>query len=162
MKKEYFVIIIEIALYLGMLIMGIFACAIIATMGQVKNPFIIGFFSIGLILIAFLSFVEIDTGDKFIFCIGFVYLIFILFVFGFSKSKDVYASKNTPKVSASYEITINEKTFKISDFKTKVDGSIEFTAEDGTIIHASTYELRKINQETETSEETKNAGRKTQ
>lgn len=159
MKKEYFVIIIEIALYLSMLIMGIFACAIIAIRGQEKNPFIIGFFSIGLILIAFLSFVEIDTGDKFIFCIGFVYLIFTLFVFGFFKSKDIYAYNNTPEVSASYEITVNEKTFKISDFKTKVDGSIEFTADDGTIIHASTYELRKLNQETE---ETKNAGRKTQ
>lgn len=132
-KKEYFVIIIEIALYLGMLITGVFSCAIVAIRGQVAKPLIIGFFSIGLILIAFLSFVEIDTGDKFIFCIGFVYLIFILFIFGFSKSKDVYASKNTPKVSASYEITINENTFKISDFKTKVDGSIEFTAEDLTL-----------------------------
>lgn len=63
--------------------------------------------------------------------------------------------KETPKVSASYEITVNEKSFKTSDFKTKEDGSIEFTAEDGTIIHASTYEIRKLNQETEKTEEMK-------
>ena len=45
----------------------------------------------------------------------------------------------------SYEITVNEKSFKTSDFKTKSDGSIEFTADDGTIIRASDYEIRKLN-----------------
>lgn len=44
-----------------------------------------------------------------------------------------------------YEITVNEKSFKTSDFKTKSDGSIEFTADDGTIIRASDYEIRKLN-----------------
>lgn len=44
-----------------------------------------------------------------------------------------------------YEITVNEKSFKTSDFKTKSDGSIEFTANDGTIIRASEYEIKKLN-----------------
>ena len=39
----------------------------------------------------------------------------------------------------------NEKSFKTSDFKTKSDGSIEFTADDGTIIRASEYEIKKLN-----------------
>ena len=44
-----------------------------------------------------------------------------------------------------YEITVNEKSFKTSDFKTKLNGSIEFTADDGTIIRASEYEIKKLN-----------------
>lgn len=44
-----------------------------------------------------------------------------------------------------YEITVNEKSFKTSDFKTKLDGSIEFTANDGTVIRASEYEIKKLN-----------------
>ena len=63
-------------------------------------------------------------------------------------SLSVCECKSPPKLSASYEITVNEKTFKASDFKTKEDGSIEFTADDGTIIRASTYKIRKLNQET--------------
>ena len=47
--------------------------------------------------------------------------------------------------SRQYEITVNEKSFKTSDFKTKSDGSIVFTADDGTIIRASDYEIRKLN-----------------
>lgn len=39
----------------------------------------------------------------------------------------------------------DEKSFKTSDFKTKSDGSIEFTADDGTIIRASEYEIKKLN-----------------
>lgn len=148
MKKKYFVIIIEIALYLGMLITGGFSCAIVAIRGQVAKPLIIGFFSIALILIGFLYLFEIETGENFIFRIHFVCVIFTLFVFGFFKSKDIYAYNNTPKVSASYEITVNEKSFKTSDFKTKEDGSIEFTADDGTTIRASDYEIRNLNQKT--------------
>lgn len=161
MKKEYFVIFIEIALYLGMFITGGIACGIVVTRGEIAKPLIIGFFSIALILIVFLLF-NIEKDEGLMFNISFVCLFCTFFVIPFIKSVDVYEYKNTPKVSASYEITINEKTFKISDFKTKLDGSIEFTAEDGTIIHASTYEIRKLNQETEKTEETKNAGRKTQ
>lgn len=44
-----------------------------------------------------------------------------------------------------YEITVNEKSFKTSDFKTKSNGSIMFTSDDGTIIRASEYEIRKLN-----------------
>ena len=55
----------------------------------------------------------------------------------------------TPETSASYEITVNEKSFKTSDFKTKEDGSIEFTADNGTTIRASDYEIRNLNQKTE-------------
>ena len=149
MKKEYFVIISEMALYLGMFITGGIACGIVATRGQIPKPFIIGFFSIALILAVFIHKWEMKTGTDFFLGLDFVCVVCTLFLFSFFECRDIYASKNTPETSASYEITINEKTFKISDFKTKVDGSIEFTADDGTIIHASTYELRKINQESE-------------
>lgn len=44
-----------------------------------------------------------------------------------------------------YEITVNEKSFKTSRFKKKMNGSIEFTADDGTIIRASEYEIKKLN-----------------
>lgn len=54
MKKEYFVIIIEIALYLSMFITGGFACAIVVTRGEIAKPLIIGFFSIALILAVFI------------------------------------------------------------------------------------------------------------
>lgn len=47
--------------------------------------------------------------------------------------------------SCQYEITVNEKSFKTSDYNTKWNGSIEFTADDGTIIRASEYEIRKLN-----------------
>ena len=51
-----------------------------------------------------------------------------------------------------YEITVNEKSFKASGFKTKTDGSIEFTADDGTIIRASEYEIRKLSGSNDISE----------
>jgi len=59
----------------------------------------------------------------------------------------IFAAKYKPLKSSSrqYEITVNENSFKTSDFKTKSDGSIEFTADDGTIIRASDYEIRKLN-----------------
>ncbi len=47
--------------------------------------------------------------------------------------------------SCQYEITVNEKSFKTSNFKTKMDGSIEFTTDDGTTIRASEYEIKKLN-----------------
>ena len=78
-----------------------------------------------------------------------------MFIMGGLVCSIFYEFKRIPELSASYEITVNEKTFKISDFKTKLDGSIEFTAEDGTKIHASTYEIRKLNQETDKTEEMK-------
>ena len=55
-----------------------------------------------------------------------------------------YSQSNSDEKNC-YEITVNEKSFKTSDFKTKSDGSIEFTADDGTIIRASDYEIRKLN-----------------
>ena len=67
--------------------------------------------------------------------------------FGFNNLSDFCKAKEMPfeLSSTSYEITVNEKTFKTSGFKTKADGSIEFTADDGTIIRASEYEIRKLN-----------------
>lgn len=67
--------------------------------------------------------------------------------FGFLNLADFCKAKEKPfeLSSTSYEITVNEKSFKTSDFKTKSDGSIEFTADDGTIIRASEYEIRKLN-----------------
>ena len=53
-----------------------------------------------------------------------------------------YSQSNSDEKNC-YEITVNEKSFKTSDFKTKSDGSIEFTADDGTIIRASEYEIKK-------------------
>ena len=55
-----------------------------------------------------------------------------------------YSQSNSDEKNC-YEITVNENIFKTSDFKTKSDGSIEFTADDGTIIRASDYEIRKLN-----------------
>lgn len=55
-----------------------------------------------------------------------------------------YSQSNSDEKNC-YEITVNEKSFKTSDFKTKSDGSIEFTADDGTIIRASEYEIKKLN-----------------
>lgn len=66
----------------------------------------------------------------------------------------IFAAKYKPLESSSgqYEITVNEKSFKTSDFKTKTDGSIEFTADDGTIIRASDYEIRKLSGSNDISE----------
>lgn len=59
---------------------------------------------------------------------------------------DMKSEKNHEATSScQYEITVNEKSFQTSDFKTKTDGSIEFTADDGTVIRASEYEIRKLN-----------------
>lgn len=55
-----------------------------------------------------------------------------------------YSQSNSDEKNC-YEISVNEKSFKTSDFKTKSDGSIEFTADDGTIIRASEYEIKKLN-----------------
>ena len=55
-----------------------------------------------------------------------------------------YSQSNSDEKNC-YEITVNEKSFKTSDFKTKLDGSIEFTANDGTVIRASEYEIKKLN-----------------
>lgn len=57
----------------------------------------------------------------------------------------IYDNPSNSDEKNCYEITVNEKSFKTSDFKTKSDGSIEFTADDGTIIRASDYEIRKLN-----------------
>lgn len=54
--------------------------------------------------------------------------------------------------SFQYKITVNEKSFKTSGFKTKADGSIEFTADDGTMIRASDYEIRKLSGSNDISE----------
>ncbi|WP_296665327.1 hypothetical protein [Treponema sp. UBA753] len=66
----------------------------------------------------------------------------------------IFAAKYKPLESSSckYEITVNEKSFKASGFKTKTDGSIEFTADDGTIIRASEYEIRKLSGSNDISE----------
>ena len=55
-----------------------------------------------------------------------------------------YHNKNSNEKNC-YEITVNEKSFQTSSFKTKSDGSIMFTLDDGTIIRASDYEIRKLN-----------------
>lgn len=62
-----------------------------------------------------------------------------------------YSNKNSDEKKC-YEITVNEKSFKASGFKTKTDGSIEFTADDGTIIRASDYEIRKLSGSNDISE----------
>ncbi len=70
------------------------------------------------------------------------------FIFGSIRYYEWY----TDLSSCQYEITVNEKTFKTSDIKTKLDGSIEFTADDGTIIRASEYEIRKLSGSNDISE----------
>lgn len=55
-----------------------------------------------------------------------------------------YSQSNSDEKNC-YEITVNEKSFKTSRFKKKMNGSIEFTANDGTVIRASEYEIKKLN-----------------
>lgn len=78
--------------------------------------------------------------DSFTTPIFIAFLCFIILNFFFEENH-----KPSESSSCQYEITVNEKSFKTSDFKTKSDGSIEFTANDGTVIRASEYEIKKLN-----------------
>lgn len=147
--------------------MGGIACGITVTRGETPKPLIIGVFSIALILVIFIRVLEMKTGVDFVdflFDTNFGLLLVIFYAICLHWFENIYyESKNTTETSASYEITVNEKSFKISDFKTKVDGSIEFTTDDGTTIHASNYEIRKLDQKTDKNlGDGKDAGRKTQ
>ena len=65
----------------------------------------------------------------------------VFFIFGSIRFYELF----TDLSSCQYEITLNEKSFKTSNFKINMNGSIEFTADDGTVIHASEYEIKKLN-----------------
>ena len=98
--------------------------------------------TIGMCILGYIIITEFELHENFL-----ATLIVILFavspalVFFAGRS---YSQSNSDEKNC-YEITVNEKSFKTSDFKTKSDGSIEFTADDGTIIRASDYEIRKLN-----------------
>ena len=101
------------------------------------------FMTIGICILIHVIFSGVDSYENFL-------AIFIPLIF-FAVSTTLafiavqnYIQSNSDEKNC-YEITVNEKSFKTSDFKTKLDGSIEFTANDGTVIRASEYEIKKLN-----------------
>lgn len=103
--------------------------------------------TIGMWILYYITFVVVGQESKEIFFENCLTVLISAIVFAvpsaFFAALSIYSPSNSDEKN-SYEITVNEKSFKTSDFKTKKDGSIEFTADDGTIIRASEYEIRKL------------------
>ena len=97
------------------------------------------FMTIGIWILNYTIVIEFELHKNFL-----VILFAVSPALAFFAGRSIYSSSNSDEKNC-YEITVNEKSFKTSGFKTKADGSIEFTADDGTIIRASEYEIRKLN-----------------
>ena len=101
------------------------------------------FITIGIWILNYTIVIEFELHKNFLAMLISVILFAVSPALAFFAGRS-YIQSNSDEKNC-YEITVNEKSFKTSDFKTKSDGSIEFTADDGTIIRASDYEIRKLN-----------------
>lgn len=101
------------------------------------------FMTIGIWILNYIIVIEFELHENFLAMLISVILFAVSPALAFFAGRS-YSQSNSDEKNC-YEITVNEKSFKTSDFKTKSDGSIEFTADDGTIIRASEYEIRKLN-----------------
>lgn len=102
------------------------------------------FMTIGIWILNYTIVIEFELHKNFLAMLISVILFAVSPALAFFAGRSIYSSSNSDEKNC-YEITVNEKSFKTSGFKTKADGSIEFTADDGTIIRASEYEIRKLN-----------------
>lgn len=101
------------------------------------------FMTIGIWILNYTILIEFELHKNFLAMLISVILFAVSPALAFFAGRSYNPSNSDEKNC--YEITVNEKSFKTSDFKTKSDGSIEFTADDGTIIRDSDYEIRKLN-----------------
>lgn len=104
------------------------------------------FMTIGIWILNYIIVIEFELHENFLAMLISVILFAVSPALAFFAGRSIYSPSNSDEKNC-YEITVNEKSFKTSRFKTNMNGSIEFTADDGTaiVIRASEYEIRKLN-----------------